>query len=409
MTTGAFTSDMSALRCVKEVEPVSAKTAAALTRVIRDAARYVPFYRKHWSGAGIDFDQFDAARDLRCLPTLCKADLLASAPEDRIDARFAGQRVVAEPTSGSTGVPFAMPIDKRSHRRRRLRFLKALMGVGYFPGRRLMLISNPPYPAGAKFLRWTYADLRRGEVDVFEVYARTRPDVLYGPLSSLLILARRIAESPTKVRPPKVVVSTAEQLRSAQRDFLSAAFGTGVADFYGMTELGLVAFSQPNGGDYRAMSDHLHLEYLPADAGSNLEHLIVTDLGGGVMPLIRFDTGDLVKRDHGRKGSPIVLFSGREVDCLKRPDGGWVSPYEITVALDLVPGIRQYQVVQRSDLTIDLYVTAVDADPATAMDSACRVLRMVCGEAARVEVHARAEQPLVPGRKQRTVCSEATA
>jgi hypothetical protein len=116
-----------------------------------------------------------------------------------------------------------------------------------------------------------------------------------------------------------------------------------------------------------------------------------------------------VKRDFGRKSKPIVLFSGREVDCLKRPEGGWISPYEITVAMDLVPGIRQYQVVQRPDLTIDLYVTAVDADPSTAMDSACRVLRMVCGETARVEVHARVEQPLVPGRKQRTVCSQAAA
>jgi phenylacetate-coenzyme A ligase PaaK-like adenylate-forming protein len=157
------------------------------------------------------------------------------------------------------------------------------------------------------------------------------------------------------------------------------------------------------------MSEHLHLEYLPADACSNLERLVVTDLGGGVMPLIRFDTGDLVKRDQSRIGSPIVLFSGREVDCLRRPDGTWISPYEITVALDLIPGIRQYQVCQRADLTIDFYVTSVDVNSSAAMDSACRVLRMVCGETARVEAHARVEQPLVPGRKQRTVCSQAAA
>ena len=407
MTTGAFVSDMSVSCHTQSAGPLNSKTVSALNQVVRDAAHFVPFYRKYWSGSGVDFDQFDAARDLQRLPIVRKRDLLACAPEDRIDSRFAGQRVVAEPTSGSTGVPFAMPIDKRSHRRRRLRFLKALMAVGYFPGQRLMLISNPPYPAGAKYLRWTYADLRRGEVDVFDVYARTKPDVLYGPLSSLLILARRIAESPIKVRSPKVVVSTAEQLRSAHRDFLSAAFGTGVADFYGMTELGLVAYSKPKGNDYCVMSEHLHLEHLPAEAGSSLERLIVTDLGGGVMPLIRFDTGDLVKLDYTRKGTPIVLFSGREVDCLRRPDGTWISPYEITVALDLVPGIRQYQVSQRPDLTIDLYVTSVDVNSPAAMDSACRVLRMVCGETARVEVHARMEEPLVPGRKQRTVSSQA--
>jgi phenylacetate-CoA ligase len=275
--------------------------------------------------------------------------------------------------------------------------------MGYLPGRRLMLISNPPYPPGAKWVRWTYADLRRGEAEVFEAYRRTRPSVLYGPLSSLLILARRALEAPSKVAAPRVVVSTAEQLRAAHRDLLGQAFGAPVADFYGMTELGLVAYSAPDGSGYRVMHKHLHLEFLPSDAGEGLERLIVTDLGGGVMPLIRFDTGDLVRRDHSRSGSPIVLFSGRQVDCLKRADGGWVSPYEITVALDQVPGIRQYQVAQRRDLTIDLFVAATGENPAAVLESAGRVLRMVCGDSTRVEVHARAEQPLVPGRKQRTV------
>ena len=406
MTTGAFISPMSALRQVKNAEPLDSRTSAALDKVIRDAARYVPFYRKHWNSAGVDFNHFDVARDLQRLPILRKSDLLKCPPEERIDSRFANQQVVAEPTSGSTGVPFAMPIDKRMHRRRRTRFLKALLAVGYRPGQRLMLISNPPYPQGAKWVRWTYADLRRGEVDVFEVYARTRPQVLYGPLSSLLILARRITESAIKVPPPKVVVSTAEQLRSVHRDLLGRAFGAGIADFYGMTELGLVAYSKPTSDEYRVMKDDLHVELLPAE-GTNLERLIVTDLGGGVMPLIRFDTGDLVRRDFSLKGGPITLFSGREVDCLRRADGGWVSPYEVTVALDQVPGIRQYQVAQRRDLTIDLFVTTADANPSAVLDSAGRVLRMVCGDSTRVEVHSRAEEPLVPGRKQRTVCSHA--
>lgn len=388
---------------------VDQKTEAALSSLVRAAFEHVPFYREHWSKAGIDVERLDLSRDFVQLPTLRKADLLAYPPEARIDSRYVGQRVVSEPTSGSTGQPFAMPIDARSHRRRRARFLLALMGVGYWPGRRLMLISNPPYPAGAKWVRWTYADLRRGEADVFAVYTRTQPSVLYGPLSSLLILAQRALESGRKVPSPRVVISTAEQLRTPHRELLTRAFGAPVADFYGMTELGLVAYSMPNGGGYRVMNDHLHLEFLPSDAGEGLERLIVTDLGGGVLPLIRFDTGDLVRRDHSRPGSPIVLFSGRQVDCLKRPDGGWVSPYEITVALDQIPGIRQYQVAQRRDLTIDLFIAAAGEDPAAVLESAGRVLRLICGDSARVEVHARAEQPLVPGRKQRTVCSQAAA
>jgi phenylacetate-CoA ligase len=389
---------------------VTPQTVTQLRKLLQETARYVPFYRRLWERADIDVTELHLPRDLNRLPVIRKADLLACPPEARLDARFLGRRTVAESTSGSTGQPFDMRIDAHSLRRRRYRFLRALMGVGYFPGQRLMLISNPPNPRGAKWVRWIYADLRRGEADVFDAYRRTRPHVLYGPLSSLLLLAKRVVDAREPMPRPHAVVSTAEQLRAPHRALLTEAFGDCVADFYGMTELGLVAYSRPRDPAYRVLPGHLHLEFLPSSTSSPLERLIVTDLGGGVMPLIRFDTGDLVQRDHSRADAPIVQFSGREVDCLKRSDGGWVSPYEVTVALDQVPGIRQYQVAQRRDLTIDLYVAPVDASSsAAALDSACRVLRTVCGESVRVEVHTRAEQPLQPGRKQRTVLSLAAA
>ncbi len=80
--------------------------------------------------------------------------------------------------------------------------------------------------------------------------------------------------------------------------------------------------------------------YAGGEHGSTgLERLVVTDLGGGFTPLIRFDTGDLVRRDLARAGKPIVQVCGEEVAAPQAPAGSYVSPYAQPVELDRMTGI----------------------------------------------------------------------
>ncbi len=312
--------------------------AIRLRRLVLDAAEHVPFYRRHWAQAGVDLTRIASAVHIEFLPVVRKADLLACPAEDRLDRRFLGQQMRGDSTSGSTGRALEVPLDRYTLRRRRKRFLRALRDVGYAPGERLMLITDRAFPAGAALLRWTYADLRLGEEAVFCRFAKARPNVLYGPLSSLVLLARRLLGSPSEKWRPRVVVSTAEQLTDARRALLESAFGAKVADFYGMAELGLVAYSKPGVPGYRMLTSDFHVELLPAVAGmrGGLERLVVTDLIPGAMPLIRFDTGDLVRRDAARANVPVVDISGREADRLTLSSG---SPYDLTLALDRVDGV----------------------------------------------------------------------
>jgi phenylacetate-CoA ligase len=295
--------------------------------MVLDAAEHVPFYRRHWAQAGVDMTRIGSAVHLEYLPVVRKADLLACPPEDRLDRRFLGQPLHGELTSGSTtGEPFEVPLDARSLRRRRMRFLHALRDVGYVPGERLMLIAEPPFPTGAFFLRWTYVDIRLGEEALFARFAKTRPSVLHAPLSSLLLLARRLHATPNVTWRPRIVVSTGEPLSASKRALLESAFQAKVADFYGLSELGLVAYSKPGFPGYSVLTNEFHVELLPTVGGkrSGPERLIVTDLHAGAMPLIRFETGDLVQRDASRgfacagaptsalASAPIVAFAGRE-------------------------------------------------------------------------------------------------
>jgi phenylacetate-CoA ligase len=277
---------------------VTRMNAIQLRKIVLDAAEHVPFYRRHWKQAGVDLTRLASAVHLEFLPVVRKADLLACAPEERLDRRFLGLEMRGDFSSGPTGQPFEVPADRRTLRRRRMRFLRALCDVGYSPGERLMLIAAPPFPIGAAFLRWKYADVRLGEEAVFSKFAKSKPHVLYGPLSSLTLLARRLLATPSVKWRPRVVVSTAEQLTEDQRSLLETAFNARVADFYGTTELGLVAYSKPGVSGYQMLTNEFHVELLPATPGKRggPERFVVTDLMPGAMPLIRFDTGDLVRR-----------------------------------------------------------------------------------------------------------------
>jgi phenylacetate-CoA ligase len=307
--------------------------------MVLEAAEHVPFYRRHWKQAGVDMTRLYSATHLEYLPVVRKADLLACPPEDRLDRRFLGQHLHSELTSGSTtGEPFEMPLDARSLRRRRMRFVHALRDVGYVPGEKLMLIAEPPFPTGAFFLRWIYVDIRSGEEAVFERFAKTRPGVVYGPLSTLTQLARRLHATPDVTWRPRIVVSTGEQLSDAKRALLESAFHAKVADFYGLSELGLVAYRKPGFPSYTVMTNDFHVELLPTVSGRGIdkraapERVVVTDMHAGAMPLIRYETGDLVQRDSSRgfacagaptsalSSAPIIAFTGRESGVLPAVD-----------------------------------------------------------------------------------------
>ncbi len=332
---------------------------AALARVVATAVRHVPLYRRHWGLTPAD-DPDAVVRRFGELPLLRKADLLAAGPTELLDRRFAGADLATEPTSGSSGQAFTMRIDASAHRARRMRFLTALLANGYFPGRRILVVSSQPTAMiesrqrWASRLGWQYVDLDSPESAIAASFARTRPHVVYGPLSALLDLAARLPAAATRYLPRRVI-STGEQLLPQQRRILQDAFGTDVTDFYGMTELGLLAYRPAGMEDYRVARRDFLLEFLPlAEGGDDLERLVVTDLRGGALPLLRFDTGDLVRRDLTRPEHPITAFLGRRIDSLVLTDGTRLSPYRLITTLEALAGVAEYRVTQQADRSVEV-------------------------------------------------------
>ena len=380
--------------------------------MVDDAWRFVPFYREVWRRAGVDPQSLRLPETFHDLPIIGKPDLQQFDVEDRIDERYRDRRRLSvESSSGSTGQPFDMYLDAASQRRRRWRFLRALLACGYRPGRRLMLISSQPTavierrPSWLHRIGWVHADSSSSGAALLRTYLATRPHVLYGPLSSLLVLGQDLAAAGKITHRPGVVISTAEQVTAIQRQSLLRFFGTAVTDFYGMTELGLVAWRRPGDSTYRLDKGGFLFEFLPAEGGAGLERLVVTDLNGGAMPWIRFDTGDLVRRDAGRSGTPVLEFCGRAVDCLLLPGNRRLSPYRLISALEELSGIEQFEVIQREDRSVDVNIWSSLVDVTPLLQRAATVVSDVCDGFLQVRIHHRTDPLAASAGKLRPVQS----
>lgn len=335
-----------------------------LRAVIREAADYVPLYRERFRAAGLPPADIASLGDLDRLPILRRADFAAATADDRLSERAARGELHTETSSGSTGEPLTVHLDRRARRSRNLRFLRALRGAGYRPGQRVLLVTDRPGPAWRRRLGWMACLPDASPERLARAFMEARPHILYGCATPLRLLAERLLDHRSAIGRrgpgPRAVLTTAEMLDPATRHRLTEAFGCSVFDFYGLSEVGLVAAETPRGAGYRIAEEGVWVELLPSTDAPGLARVVVTDLDALAMPFIRYDTGDLAVLD---ETGGIVRIEGRSVDCLRLTDGRRISPYAVTRALERVPGLRRYSVVQTRPDTVRVRADVGDAAP----------------------------------------------
>src|SRR4029079_4510277 len=105
-----------------------------LERLVKETARHVPFYRALWTSAGVDIDGLSLPHDLTRLPVIRKSDLLAARVKAQLDARRRRSHLVAETTSGSSGEPLEILLDRLGGRRPAPGFPRAPPRAGRWAG-----------------------------------------------------------------------------------------------------------------------------------------------------------------------------------------------------------------------------------------------------------------------------------
>jgi phenylacetate-CoA ligase len=171
---------------------------------------------------------------------------------------------------------------------------------------------------------------------------------------------------------------------------------------------GVANFSECEYGRLHVDEDFAAVEFLPAGAGS-VYRVIGTNLSNPAMPLIRYDTGDLVRLTDencpcGRWGRLVGRVDGRQEDYVVLRDGTRIGRMD-HVFKDMVR-IREAQIRQRQIGSIEVWVVRgtgyADGDERAML----REIGLRLGQDISVSVHYCERLPRTARGKLRLVVSE---
>jgi phenylacetate-CoA ligase len=200
--------------------------------------------------------------------------------------------------------------------------------------------------------------------DHIRLFSKWKPDVLMAQTSYCRSLAKfsEVAGSTVNFR---IVVTAGEILDDSTRRFLSDMFGAEVYDHYGAAEVGgAIAWECPTHSGYHIDAETLLVEFLrkgePVKAGkAGAVHL--TSFCRVPTPIIRYFNGDMAtpvdgECSCGRRLPLIREIQGRRMDFILTGNGRDISPMAVIHAIQNVPGVDQFKVIQFPDFSIEILV-----------------------------------------------------
>lgn len=350
--------------------------AARLRAMVAFSAEHVPYYRKLFAGLELTAADIATPADLAQLPVLDKETVRAS-PELFRPARLR-ERAVSQSTGGTTGTPLrywvtpsAMQYTYATYEVRFRNWAGVALGdrMASINGRKVVPVeqTKPPFWRYNLAFNQLYLSAYHLTEENLPAYIgqleRYRPEVLVGYVSAVHLLADHINRHGLKgaVR-PRAVLASSETLFPWMRDDIERAFGCKAHDGYGLGEL--VAFiTECSQGGLHVSPEYGVVEGVELDGE---RRLVATGLFNKAMPLLRYDTGDVIdlaelgqRCECGRELPLVNKLLGRADDYVVTPDGRSVGPAPLSLAFQSVPGIRESQIRQddRSAVHVSLVVS----------------------------------------------------
>lgn len=358
------------------IEQIRAQQFTRIRTLVNYAFSYVEFYRNLYGASGYTLGALQSWNDFAALPIVSKKEIT----EQTFGATLVeGADCIAKfstRSSGSSGVPMTTWLDQNDvihDFAEQTRFLHDATKGALMPEDWIYTLHHGGFWYSSvlgKYRVFRLMDL--GQVDGLLTHWRElRPRVLttlpsYLPMLATIGSLRRYGI--------EAVTTNSETSTREERDRYSQLFDVPVLDEYSSEEIGFMA-TECLEGRHHTVEDGVCMEIVDADS-DGVGRVIVTDLGNNLMPLIRYDHGDLARLSNepcscGRSFRRLDALYGRRDDALIASDGRYVPTASVMAACDALltderSGMSAYRLTQRSADQIDLqYVTS----PADAADT----------------------------------------
>lgn len=388
--------------------PMSDRRRRRLAATLR-RARSLPGNagRCEWAG-GIGRDPANA---LARLPVL-ERRLVQEDPEAFRDPRVPA---VLLNSSGSTGVPLRLYLERRARRRRQRQFARFFLSNGWRPWDRALSIKVLPDSSarlGSRRLDATLLRRRRAasileDPDrLFELLRREDPEILHGLPSALEQLACRAESEGWRPGRLRRIFTVSEALSPSARVLLERVLGAPVIDSYAAAEA-VIGFQCELRSGFHVIEDNVVVEVVD-DAGAPIPagecgRVLITTLDNAAMPLVRYAIGDMALAPSGapcrcgRPGMVIPRILGRQVPMFE-VDGGSVSPWGVIARMHEIESVRQFQLIQTERDAVTVLIRPQQPSAGTTGEVRRLVVEQL-GSAVRVEVReVEAIEPMASGK-----------
>jgi len=374
----------------------------ALRSLVHHAYSTVPFYRELYDRWGVSPKDLKAPDDLRRFPIVTRR-ALQSTPQNELVAEGTDlDRCLRSRTSGSTGVPLEILFYGSDRSAMNPSFLRVYLAWGLRPWHRTAAFQARPERLGMRswyqrfgVFRTRVLSSRDEPARWIETLKRWRPAMLHGYSLTLKLLAEALEQSPPSTLHIPLVTSTSGVLDDDARQRLATTLGARVVDIYASDEAGsVIAWECPRCPGYHLSSDTVLTELVtderPARPGEDAA-VVITNLTGRTMPLIRYDQGDVARMSGKRpvcgRGFPLLDgVRGRAGDFIVLRSGRKLTPHPFFLVLDHALGVGRWQIVQEEVDRIRVMITTTEDHAEHDRDAIRRAILELVDDGTRIEV-----------------------
>lgn len=328
-----------------------------IQKMVEHCYYHVPYYHNLFDKRGIDYKDIKTLDDLRLLPILTK-DIVRDHGKELIADNVSERNCYHMHTSGTTGSSLKFLYSKEAYAMQWAEAQRYEQDLGltgkewkaYFGGRSIVPkeYNKPPFyrvnyaMKEVMFSAWHLCEENYPKyIKGLEKY---KPEFWHGYPSSFLPLAQYLIDNNIRLSfSPQYIQLSSENVTEAQLEKMKRAFGTKPIQGYAMTEQVATFREYPNGHMY-VIEDLYAVEFLETDT-PEVYRVVGSNLTNYAMPLLRYDTRDLVRYHETKKGREILGIDGREEDNIKLHNG-------VIRRLDFIfkdqANIAEAQIVQKS-------------------------------------------------------------
>ncbi len=333
-----------------------------LHKLITHSFENVPFYNEWFNDHNLKPADIAKVADLKKLPVLSKTEIRKT-PEKFIAKNIPRKSVIRLNSSGSTGEPFEYFLSRDAYSMKYAAAIRGWTWMGYRLGDPYIKLSQNRRSSRIKKLQdiinrsfYLYIpDLSRKSLEnIIFALQKSKPVFLRSYPDPIFFIAKILREKNIILNGIKAINSTGNILTTEARKLIEERFNCPVYDSYSC-EGGALFYEGPDRVNYLGSMEYAISEVLDKNFqeinGEDSGMHITTDLHNFAMPMIRYNTQDLVEKSYVRPscGRQLIGFKkiiGRENDILITPSGNLLIVHLFTIYFEYFESIKQFQVEQ---------------------------------------------------------------